>query len=215
MATFDFEAFKNDVTRQAETAQRQVSGLYQDDGQPVYTETIHQQHIQRALAPLETAVAEAHELCERADIEARKLEALRHLDPLSSLSNDELIRLNAARELAQDEIAQFELLPDQLGDRLDAVLAHGDRVSQVLHMIYGRPIAERRGDPLLHEKIAALDEAAYGKERARATKAIQEAESLREQAAQLRFYASLTLGEVNGSNADALQRKRAEYQQFF
>ena len=87
--------------------------------------------------------------------------------------------------------------------------ASGDKVSQVLHLLYAKPMVQESDDSRLHDQLAALDQAVYGKERAKA------AEALRKEAAELSFFASDTLGEIDGSNAAAMERRRAEYASFF
>ena len=50
-----------------------------------------------------------------------------------------------------------------------------------------------------------------GKERAKAERAAEQAEVLRKEAGELNFYARHRLAEINGSNADALARRKLEY----
>jgi hypothetical protein len=212
MATFNaniFQGYRADVERKAQTAKREVAYLYREDGRPRHTPDEHRDQMARVLAPLQQAVAEAQEYAQRAQEEAKRLEALQHADPLSSLSTDELVRLNAARELAKDEISQ--LTPAELSARLTAVTASDDKVSQVLHLLYARPLVQASEDSALHDKFAAIDEVVNGAQRTKAAEAAMQAEGLRKQAAELSFYASDTLGEIDGSNQAAYERKRAEY----
>lgn len=209
MASFNFEAYKNDVTRKSEAVRREVQYLYREDGTPRNTPVEHREQMARRLAPLQQAVTEAQEYSQRAQEEAKRLEALQHADPLSSLTTEELTRLNAARELARDEIST--LLPEQLAQRLTAVAGSGDRVSQLLHLLYAKPLVQASGDSALHNKFAAIDEVVNGKERAAAAKAVEEAQALRKGAGELSYWASDTLGEIDGTNQAAFEQRRAEY----
>ena len=208
MTTFNFEAYKNDVTRKAAVAKRGVAELYRD-GKPVFTPESHKMGMDHALAPLQQAVAEAVEHAQSAQAEAKKLEALQHADPLSALSTEELQRIAAARELARDEITQ--LLPEQLSARLTAVAGSGDRVSQVLHLLYARPLVQASDDSRLHQQLGAIDEVVYGAQRAKAVKAVEQAQTLRKEAAELSYFAGDTLSEIDGSKQAAYEQRRAEY----
>jgi hypothetical protein len=209
MPTFDFEVYVRDFDRKAAAAKPAVEGLYRD-GKPInaFADT-HKAAIERHLAPARQSGADVIELANRADAHARTLEASQHADPLSSLTTDELIRLNAARELAKDEIGK--LTRQELGGRLATVAASSDRVSQVLHVLYAKPAVDEAGDSSLHEQLAAVDNAAFGKERAAAAKAVEEAAALRKQAAEARFHVGYTLAEIDGSNQAALDQRLAAY----
>ena len=135
MENFNFEAHKSDLDRKAAASKAAVEGLYRD-GQPIYTPDIHQEQVARALAPLQQAVDEAIVYSGRAQDEAKKLEALQHADPLSALSTEDLQRLNAARSLAQADIEG--LSPLELQARLLTVANSGDKVSQMLHLLFAK-----------------------------------------------------------------------------
>lgn len=213
MPTFDFAAYRRDVDRKAAAAKPALAALHDDQGKPIFVPEQQSQQVARVLAPLQQAVQEAEELAGRAQDEATRLEAQQHSDPLSGLSTEELTRLAAARELAQAEIAGLTL--QELSSRLLSVAASGDKVSQRLHLLFAKPVVAASNDPALHERLAALDNQVYGAERAKVAQALEQAATLRKDAAALNFHARDALAELDGSNAQSLERRRVEYSSIF
>jgi len=210
MAAFNAEQYQKSIDSAAATVRRGVEELFRD-GQPVFTPENHQRNMAGVLAPLQAVVAAAQTYATGAEQEAQKLEAAPFADPLEALTTDELVRLNASRSLTRDELTG--LAPTQLQARLLTVAGSSNRVSQLAHLLVAKPIILASTDVALHSAWGILDEAVNGPQRAATTKA--QATELRKQAANLAFYASTALADVDGSSALSDQRRRQEYAAYF
>lgn len=199
----DFERAMADVQRKATTARRGVAELHRD-GKPMFAPEVHAEHMARLLAPLRQAVGDIEQLAQQAEAEAKKLGTLGSRDPLTSLSTADLERAAALAPFIKEEVEGMNSFA--LAQRLQAVIDHGDAVTKHLYLRYGgqrTDAMEQTGAALASIRASLTDP--------KTAQATQQAAELRTQASKALFDARQILGEVDGSQQAALERRRQEY----
>lgn len=115
------------------------ASLYRPDGEPIYAESEHEEHMNRLKAERDAALSEVSPALDEALSELRaEREHLHNADVVASLSNEELARAASLRDLAADAV---QTLSDEgLVARLRSVEASGDRAAA---LSYARAASRR------------------------------------------------------------------------
>lgn len=170
-----------EIKRQAEALQAEYTDkearLYRVDGQKRYSEAEHAEQIKVLRQERNQKLAALAEEANAAMQEAsRESAAIKSEDLSGRLTADELANANARHAFVSEDVAE---MPSQaIEDRVDSVLAGGDRASMYLHARALRKRASQSDSPAIGTESAAkrLEDALFGDSRKEGISAAEQRE---------------------------------------
>jgi hypothetical protein len=207
--TYALRTAKGAVDRAADDYEQARQKLYRQDGTPKYAPAELQERTAALLAPVKAAVDDAKATATRVQENANRTALVEHADPLLSIIEpEERAEVGYKSPLVAADCAQLSL--PQLAQQLEAVLAHGSRIEQLLYLRHAaaRADAARRQaanspQPVdgLGPVLRRVDELRTATRDPQVQKALDKAAALRNQAMDLTIHAGQRLRTLDGTLA--------------
>jgi hypothetical protein len=220
------ESAQTSFARAATQFEADKRALFRADGAKKYGDQEHNERLQTLLQTLTEVATWVRGKCDSAIEAAQTAKTLQHADPLAALTNDELQRAFYLKPFIQDTVDGMRL--DQLGQRLTAIVAGGDKAEIACY----RTATERKVEavrqrantpganqtivlagirdvlPLIETMAGKLANPAHAKQ-------LAEAKTLEKAAYDTKYETGQRLGELNGEDAAAKERFAQQFHSRF